>query len=143
MSPSNLLNNPSTSSSTSNPYPHPNPKPTFLPQPETTPSSHPSATPSHNSNPSTLSPNNRATARQIVVASFNNESDALSILANAATDEEDKAGVGIGEGRKELGVRDELEEFLLIKRGVMTEGELEVLVRSFFEHYHPALVSIP
>lgn len=67
----------------------------------------------------------------------------MSILANAATDEEDKAGVGIGEGRKELGVRDELEEFLLIKRGVMTEGALEVLVRSFFEHYHPALVSIP
>lgn len=100
-----------------------------------TPGSHPSSTPS-TSHP--LSPTRRA-ARRIVVASFNNESDALSILAHAATDEDNK-GSNLNEAKKDA--RDELEDFALIKRGVLDEVELESLVRAFFEHYHPALVRL-
>ena len=101
-----------------------------------TPRSHPSSTPSA-SHP--LSPTRRA-ARRIVAASFSNESDALSILAHAATDEDNK-GLNPGHAKKEI--RDDLEDFTLIKRGVLDEVELESLVRAFFEHYHPALVRWP
>jgi len=40
-------------------------------------------------------------------------------------------------------VGDELEDFALIKRGIVREVELELLVRAYFQHYHPALVSVP
>jgi len=83
-----------------------------------------------------------------VVANFSNETDALEILANAATDDK-KDGDGQpndkGPGRKvtfeeKAGAR--LEDFALVKQGVLDVSRLEVLVRVFFEHHHPALVSL-
>jgi hypothetical protein len=86
-------------------------------------------------------------ARRIVVANFSNETDALEILANAATDDKkegDNQGNDKGAGKKvsfgaEVGAR--LEDFALVKKGVMDVTRLEILVRVFFEHHHPALVS--
>jgi len=86
-------------------------------------------------------------ARRIVVANFSNETDALEILANAATDDKkdgDSQPNDKGPGRKvtfedKAGAR--LEDFALVKQGVLDVSRLEVLVRVFFEHHHPALVS--
>jgi hypothetical protein len=85
-------------------------------------------------------------ARRIVVANFSNETDALEILANAATDDKkdgDNEPNDKGASRKvtfeDRGAR--LEEFALVKQGVLDVSRLEVLVRVFFEHHHPALVS--
>lgn len=136
LTPSYTMKPVSTSSYFSKPIPQSSiSNSTYLHEPPiTTPSSHPSDPPSTAS----FSPTRRA-ARQIVVASFNNESDALSILAHAATDDEDRtererrAAAGMG--------RDDLGEFALIKRGLLDEAQLQELVRGFFEHYHPALVS--
>jgi hypothetical protein len=85
-------------------------------------------------------------ARRIVVANFSNETDALEILANAATDDKkdgDNQPDDKGTGRRvtfedRAGAR--LEDFALVKQGVLDVSRLEVLVRSFFEHHHPALV---
>jgi hypothetical protein len=87
-------------------------------------------------------------ARRIVVANFSNETDALEILANAATDDKkdgDSQPNDKGPGRKvtfedKAGAR--LEDFALVKQGVLDVSRLEVLVRVFFEHHHPALVSL-
>lgn len=86
-------------------------------------------------------------ARRIVVASFSNETDALEILANAATDDKkegENAPHEKGAGRKvsfedRAGAR--LDDFVLVKQGILDVTRLEVLVRVFFEHHHPALVS--
>lgn len=130
-----------------------------LPIDNTTPASLPSvqSVQSHaESSNSGHSPNTRKRrregdgARRIVVASFSNETDALEILANAATDdkkdqfgehnEQDRASGG----RKvtfedKVGAR--LDEFVLVKQRVLDVTRLELLVRVFFEHHHPALVS--
>lgn len=88
-------------------------------------------------------------ARRIVVASFSNETDALEILANAATDDKKDQYGGNSEqdrasGRKvmfedKVGAR--LDEFVLVKQRILDVTRLELLVRVFFEHHHPALVS--
>ena len=87
-------------------------------------------------------------ARRIVVANFSNETDALEILANAATDDkkDGDSQPDKGPGRKvtfedRAGAR--LEDFALVKQGVLDVMRLEVLVRVFFEHHHPALVGPP
>jgi hypothetical protein len=87
-------------------------------------------------------------ARRIVVANFSNETDALEILANAATDDKkDQAGDGHHSdsvsGRK-VTFQDRaaarIDDFVLVKKGVLDVNRLELLVRAFFEHHHPALV---
>jgi hypothetical protein len=86
-------------------------------------------------------------ARRIVVANFSNETDALEILANAATDDKkdgDNPPNEKGSGRKvtfedTAGAR--LDDFVLVKQGILDVARLELLVRVFFEHHHPALVN--
>lgn len=110
---------------------------------------------------STASPNNptgqrrrRAqepdATRRIVVASFNNETDALEILAKAATDAD---GDGSAEekdhsslAQKRVSWADDatpqsISDFVLIRRGILDERRLEMLVQVFFQHHHPVLVS--
>ncbi|KAL1413416.1 hypothetical protein Q8F55_001182 [Vanrija albida] len=86
--------------------------------------------------------------RRIVVASFNNETDALEILANAATDADGDAGAEKGDEsaaarNKRVAWDDErprsVADFVLIKRGVLDEERLEQLVEIFFQHHHPVL----
>lgn len=88
--------------------------------------------------------------RRIVVASFNNETDALEILANAATDADGDSGPEKGDDgaaarNKRVAWDDErprsIADFVLIKRGVLDEERLEQLVEIFFQHHHPVLVS--
>ncbi|KAK4687831.1 hypothetical protein P7C73_g2287, partial [Tremellales sp. Uapishka_1] len=97
--------------------------------------------------------------RRIVVASFSNETDALEILANAATDSEDRKDTDIqeeeegederlkiGEGKKKVGWMDNmadhrkgLSEFALVKKGILSEELVRTLVEVFFELHHPVL----
>lgn len=88
-------------------------------------------------------------ARRIVVANFSNETDALEILADAATDDKkDHYGDsneqdGTSGGRKvafEDRVSARLDEFVLVKERVLDIVQLELLIRVFFEHHHAALV---
>lgn len=84
-----------------------------------------------------------------MVANFSNETDALEILANAATDDKkDQFGQSAehdkGSGKRvvfedKVGAR--LDEFVLVKQRIIDVARLELLVRVFFEHHHPALVS--
>jgi hypothetical protein len=88
-------------------------------------------------------------ARRIVVASFSNETDALEILANAATDDkQDQAGQDIQHdpvsGKKvtfQERAAPRIDDFVLVKKGILDVIRLELLVKAFFEHHHPALVS--
>lgn len=88
--------------------------------------------------------------RRIVVASFNNETDALEILAKAATDAD---GNGSAEEKEDsrpehkrvawaddAGPRN-IADFVLIRRGILDEPRLEMLVQVFFQHHHAVLVS--
>ncbi|KAL7419170.1 hypothetical protein Q5752_006006 [Cryptotrichosporon argae] len=94
--------------------------------------------------PGSLNKRRRLTAepdstRKIVTASFNNETDALEILASAATDEN---GNPVGGERRDWEVKPakpdaRLEDFVLIRRGVMNVDTLEEVVRVFFERHHP------
>ncbi|RSH91336.1 hypothetical protein EHS25_009635 [Saitozyma podzolica] len=102
---------------------------------------------------SALSPSSRTKRRQgpdatrrIVVANFSNETDALEILARAATDEDkDRPGDDRGDnkGGKRVAWKDEekrgLGEYLLVRLGVLDEGTLWELVQTYFKHYHPVL----
>lgn len=109
---------------------------------------------------STSSPNNTTgrrkrlsepdATRRIVVANFNNETDALEILAKAATDADDgDNGHDQHESsleRKRVSWADahqhhNISDFVLIKRGVLDERTLEMLVQAYFQHHHPVLVS--
>lgn len=129
-----------------------------LPNDNATPASLPSvqSVQSHGeSSNSGYSPNTRKRrregdgARRLVVASFSNETDALEILANAATDDKKDQYGGNDEqdrtsGRKvtfedKVGAR--MEEFVLVKQRILDVARLELLIRVFFEHHHPALVS--
>ncbi|GMK59278.1 hypothetical protein CspeluHIS016_0702930 [Cutaneotrichosporon spelunceum] len=85
--------------------------------------------------------------RRIVVASFNNETDALEILAKAATDADGDGSNGEKESaleRKRVSWADDahrqsLNEFVLVRRGILDEHRLELLVQLFFQHHHPVL----
>ncbi|BEI89708.1 uncharacterized protein CcaverHIS019_0210700 [Cutaneotrichosporon cavernicola] len=105
---------------------------------------------------STTSPNNPTgsrrrrepdATRRIVVASFNNETDALEILAKAATDADGDGSTEEKESaleRKRVSWADDahrqnLDEFVLVRRGVLDEHRLELLVQVFFRHHHPVL----
>lgn len=89
--------------------------------------------------------------RRIVAANFSNEIDALEILANAAAegDSEEEQKPANEEQKKTLRwdlsedhtQSQRIEEYCLIKAGVLSVNDLENLVRLFFEHYHPVLVS--
>ena len=103
---------------------------------------------SSNTSHSNLSPQRHTrrkdATRSIVVANFSNETDALEILANAATDEDGnivkpetkKVAWAMGD---DLQPPHRLGDFPLIREGIISETTLESLVRSFFEHYHPTL----
>jgi hypothetical protein len=109
------------------------------------------------SNPSTGASSSRRkrhsepdATRRIVVASFSNETDALEILAKAATDADDEpADKGEENGTRETSKRviwadgqpRPLSHFVLIARGILDERMLELLVNVFFTHHHPVLVS--
>lgn len=84
------------------------------------------------------------------MASFNNETDALEILANAATDPDGDSGPEKSEQRADRGKHvawaDDaaprpLSDFVLISRGILDERQLEQLVDQFFTHRHAVLVS--
>ncbi|WWC91805.1 uncharacterized protein L201_006752 [Kwoniella dendrophila CBS 6074] len=98
--------------------------------------------------------------RQIVNASLSNEMDALEILANAATDENgeldhskpnkhhhhNNSAPMDGETKRvswniseESSPVRELEEFHLIKIGILDENTLQELVNIFFKFHHPSL----
>ncbi|CAK9782838.1 hypothetical protein CC85DRAFT_286422 [Cutaneotrichosporon oleaginosum] len=105
---------------------------------------------------STTSPNNPTgsrrrrepdATRRIVVASFNNETDALEILAKAATDADGDGSAEEKESaleRKRVSWADDagrqnINEFVLVRRGILDEQRLELLVKVFFQHHHPVL----
>nr|XP_019044036.1 specific RNA polymerase II transcription factor [Kwoniella bestiolae CBS 10118]OCF22966.1 specific RNA polymerase II transcription factor [Kwoniella bestiolae CBS 10118] len=102
--------------------------------------------------------------RKIVNASLSNEMDALEILANAATDENGEIDHGTLTANKnkllhhlqderlngdtkrvswdiseEPSPVRELEEFHLIRNGILDEGTLQELVTIFFRDHHPSL----
>lgn len=106
---------------------------------------------------STTSPNNPTgsrrrrepdATRRIVVASFNNETDALEILAKAATDADGDGSAEEKESalaRKRVSWADDagrqgVDEFVLVRRGILDEHRLELLVQVFFQHHHAVLV---
>lgn len=127
----------------------------FVPDLPALPSAINQATPASADSTSTsaLSPTARAKKRQntnpdatrrIVVANFSNETDALEILADAATDNDDKdksGGEDDGVSTKRVQFRDhaDLSEYLLVKQGIVTEAVLWILVHLYFEHHHPVL----
>ncbi len=86
--------------------------------------------------------------RRIVVAIFNNETDALEILAKAATDadgdnsaeEKDNALERKRVSWADDAGRQNISEFVLVRRGILDEHRLEMLVQVFFMHHHPVLV---
>jgi hypothetical protein len=113
------------------PDPRPPPKPINNPTPQSVDSTSTSA----------LSPAARArkkqnapdATRRIVVASFANETDALEILAHAATDEDKESPTDKPSRAASLA------NYVLIKSGILDEGMLWALTRHFFEHHHPVL----
>ena len=117
------------------------------PRPPAKPINNPTPQSVDSSSTSALSPAARArkkrdapdATRRIVVASFANETDALEILAHAATDE-DKANGGDKQIPTVPGAPS-LANYVLIKSGILDEGMLWALTRHFFEHHHPVLVS--
>jgi len=128
----------------------------FDPPTNATSSSHVSGSTASPSNPSTGGSTRRKrlsepdATRRIVVASFNNETDALEILAKAATDADDEP-TDKGEDNGQRGERSKrvawaedqprpLSQFVLIARGIVDERTLEQLVDVFFTHHHPVLV---
>lgn len=133
--------------------------PSFIQTDQTTPASIPSV-PSAVSMPESSNSGHSPTARKrrregegargIVTASFSNETDALEILANAATDGEKNAQSSSEEdgaaSSKKVAWRDQqgatLDEFILVRQGIINAETLERLVTIFFDHHHPALVSL-
>jgi hypothetical protein len=85
--------------------------------------------------------------RRIVVASFSNETDALEILAKAATDadEPEDRSDDAPQISKHVSWADDapraLAQFPLVARGILDETTLERLVDVFFKQHHPVLVS--
>lgn len=77
------------------------------------------------------------------MASFANETDALEILAHAATDEDKESASGNDKpnSAKRVPEAPSLANYVLIKSGILDEGMLWALTRHFFEHHHPVLVS--
>jgi len=81
--------------------------------------------------------------RRIVVANFSNETDALEILANAATDEDKgHAGNASGKGGKHVAWKDTdtQQDFLLLRLGILDMSTLLELIQVYFKYYHPFLV---
>ncbi|WWD03753.1 hypothetical protein V865_001809 [Kwoniella europaea PYCC6329] len=99
--------------------------------------------------------------RKIVNASLSNEMDALEILANAATDENGEIDPNMPANKGKHPQQDgrsngdtkrvswdiseeaspvrELEEFHLIKNGILDEETLQQLVNIYFRDHHPSL----
>lgn len=102
------------------------------------------------------------TTRRIITSSFANETDALEILANAATDENDndadegsvyRKGERLSEKEDkhvswsfremvEEEVEKKLGDFLLVREGIVDEADVWGLVQDFFRCHHPALVRL-
>ena len=90
--------------------------------------------------------------RRIIAANFSNETDALEILANAAAENEsENAGHRSLAEDTSKGVRwdlgdhiktaKSLEDYCLVKAGILGVADVESLVRLFFHNNHPVLVS--
>ncbi|ORY35773.1 hypothetical protein BCR39DRAFT_512070 [Naematelia encephala] len=88
------------------------------------------------------------TTREIITSSFANETDALEILANAATD---KTSEGHNEKHVLLGEEEiiekprptDLRNFVLVKQRILNEAACWELCQEFFKDWHAALPIFP